>query len=169
MYYTIEHVQGTPYVFWENSVCFSRPGFNDTQEVRLSPTFPECCTFCLTRCASAQGTGATRTTPPPEPRTLTIRGLGKDQIQLLQQVSWCHSTAQHTRDICKNEWFQLNYGQPGWQNSKLLSSNWMLYMFHWNYCFRRGKGGCWEWGRSSWNKGEGLQQFTSWQQHQQQQ
>ena len=26
--------QGTPYVFWENSVCFSRPGFNDTQEVR---------------------------------------------------------------------------------------------------------------------------------------
>ena len=45
MYYTIEHPQGTPYVFWENSVCFSRPGFNDTQEVRLSPTFLKCCTF----------------------------------------------------------------------------------------------------------------------------
>ena len=87
MYYTIEHPQGTPYVFWENSVCFSRPGFNDTQEVRLSPISPKCCTFCHTRCASAQGTGATRTTPPPEPRTLTIRGLVKDQIQPLLMVS----------------------------------------------------------------------------------
>ena len=45
MYYMIEHLQGTPYVFWENSVCFSRPGFNDTQEVRLSATFPKCCTL----------------------------------------------------------------------------------------------------------------------------
>jgi len=29
----VQYLQGTPYVFWENSVCFSRPGFNDTQEV----------------------------------------------------------------------------------------------------------------------------------------
>jgi hypothetical protein len=32
------YLQGTPYVFWENSVCFSRPGYNDTQEVCICST-----------------------------------------------------------------------------------------------------------------------------------
>ena len=79
--------QGTPYVFWENSVCFSRPGFNDTQEVKSCSTL---CTKSISiwhRCASVQGMVATRITPPPEPRMLTIQGLENNQTSPLEMVS----------------------------------------------------------------------------------